>query len=90
MLSAGSRGCSLYLGRLNSNRLRNLCPTRLHRFQSDLTLSMAQKSITAFFKGPEKRKGASESADGAEKRQKVILWPFNRFTDQQGSRHTLH
>ena len=90
MLSAGSRGCSLYLGRFNSYILRNPCPTRLHRFQSYLILSMAQKSITAFFKGPEKRKGASESADGAEKRQKVMLWAFNRFTDQQGSRHTLH
>ena len=90
MLSAGSRVCSLYLGRFNSYRLRNTCPTRLQRFQSYLTLSMAQKSITAFFKGPEKRKGASESADGAEKRQKVTVWPFNRFTDKQGSRDTLH
>ena len=80
MLLRSARGCFQIAQRAESLRLRPACSSRQHLVNQRLHLSMAQKSITSFFKGPEKRKGTDESATGADKKQKAsqaspLAWP---------------
>lgn len=70
MLQQSARGCLQIVKRFETLRLSPACAHRQHTLPQTTHLNMAQKSITAFFKGPEKRKTTDDSASGADKKQK--------------------
>ena len=70
MLQQSARGCFKIAKIVGTLRLSTACTHRQYPFTRTPQLGMAQKSITAFFKGPEKRKATDDSALGADKKQK--------------------
>lgn len=88
MLLREAKGYFLLLNKVAAFRLNHTCVERPHHLGERLSVSMAQKSITAFFKGPEKRKGTAESTEGAAKRQKarhfLVLAPCASLSTHDG------
>ena len=87
MLQRGAAGCcASFTGNL-WNRTLHLRVQRPRHSGVECHLSMAQKSITAFFKAPEKRKGTDDAADGPAKCQKACL--FLQSSKQHSNERTF-
>ena len=74
MLQRGAAGCCTNFSAVFWSRACYSRYQRQHYSRAESHLSMAQKSITAFFKAPEKRKGLDDAADGPAKCQKACLF----------------
>ena len=73
MLQRGATGCCASFRRILLSRAYHIRVQTPRHSCVEFHRSMAQKSITAFFKAPEKRKGPDDAANGPAKYQKVGL-----------------